>query len=145
MIRFFSEGIDFSLPNKSSVAHWLIDVGRTEQIQIAELSYIFCSDNYLLAINQQYLRHDYYTDVITFDHRELASEPVAGDIFISYDRVVDNSKQLGLSETNELNRVMLHGLLHLLGYGDITCEEKKSMRILEDKYLYQFRETQSFR
>ena len=147
MIHFFSEDVDFALPDKTRiiVTRWLNDVARTEQAEIADLSYIFCSDDYLLSINQQYLNHDYFTDVITFDHREHLSESIAGDIFISYDRVVDNSVQLGLCEEDELRRVMLHGLLHLLGYGDATSEEKQRMRSLEDKYLNQLRETKSSR
>ena len=147
MIHFFSEDIDFALSDKTQiiVTRWLNDVARTEQAKIADLSYIFCSDDYLLSINQQYLNHDYYTDVITFDHREQLSEPIMGDIFISCDRVVDNSAQLDLCEVDELKRVMLHGLLHLLGYGDVASEEKQRMRSLEDKYLNQFRETESLR
>ena len=147
MIHFFSEDIDFALPDKTQiiVTRWLNDVARTEQTKVADLSYIFCSDDYLLSINQQYLNHDYYTDVITFDHRDQLSEPITGDIFISHDRVVDNSAQLGLCEKDELRRVMLHGLLHLLGYGDTISEEKQRMRLLEDEYLNQLRETESSR
>lgn len=142
MIHFFSEDITFSLPDEALAIQWLTEVARSEQTQIDELSYIFCSDEYLLAINQQYLNHDYYTDVITFDHREQPDDPIAGDIFISYDRVIDNSRQLNLSEKDEVNRVMLHGLLHLAGYGDSTPTELDTMRLLEDKYLNYFRETQ---
>ena len=147
MIHFFSEDVDFALSNKAriTVTRWLSDVVRIEQTKIADLSYIFCSDDYLLSINQQYLNHDYYTDVITFDHRDQLSEPITGDIFISYDRVADNSIQLGFCKEDELRRVMLHGLLHLLGYGDATSEEKQRMRLLEDKYLNQLRETESSR
>ncbi len=141
MIRFFSEDVDFSLLNESQLIRWLNSVAQDEQTEIAELSYIFCSDDYLLALNQQYLNHDFYTDVITFDHREQVSEPIVGDVFISYDRVIDNSQQLCLNESDELNRVVLHGLLHLLGYGDATSEEKNDMRLLEDKYLNILRET----
>ena len=143
MIHFFSEDVDFALPNETLVIRWLNDVARAEQAKIAGLSYIFCSDDYLLSINQRYLNHDYYTDVITFDHREQPSEPITGDIFISYDRVVDNSAQLQLRLADELNRVMLHGLLHLIGYDDVTPEKKNTMRSLEDKYLNKLRETES--
>ena len=147
MIHFFSEDIDFALSDKTQIiiTRWLNDVARAEQTKIADLSYIFCSDHYLLSINQQYLNHDYFTDVITFDHREQLSEPITGDIFISYDRVIDNSAQLGFCEEDELRRVMLHGLLHLLGYGDATSEEKQRMRSFEDKYLNQLRETEASR
>ena len=141
MIHFFSEDVDFALTDKTLVTRWLSNVAWAEQVKIADLSYIFCSDDYLLSLNQQYLNHDYYTDVITFDHREQPSEPIIGDIFISYDRVVDNSAQLGLRAADELNRVFVHGLLHLLGYRDDTSEEQFNMRYLEDKYLSEFRET----
>ena len=142
MIHFFSEEVAFGLPDEALVARWLNEVARAEHTQIADLSYIFCSDDYLLAINQQYLNHDYYTDVITFDHREQMSEPVSGDIFISYERVIDNSEQLNLIVLDELYRVMLHGLLHLLGYNDATSEEKLAMHSTEDKYLSSIRGTE---
>ena len=142
MIHFFSEEVEFALPNEALVARWLNEVARTEKTQIADLSYVFCSDDYLLAINQQYLNHDYYTDVITFDHREQMSEPVLGDIFISYERVIDNSEQLNLIVLDEIYRVMLHGLLHLLGYNDATSEEKLDMHLMEDKHLSSIRGTE---
>lgn len=141
MIHFFSEDVDFTLTDEALVIHWLHYIAQTEHTKIADLSFIFCSDDYLLSINQQYLNHDYYTDVITFDYREHLSEPVMGDIFISYDRVRDNSNQLHLPITNELHRVMVHGLLHLLGYDDGTAKEQLVMRRLEDKYLIKLRET----
>ncbi len=140
MIHFFSEEVDFTLANETRVTRWLNDVARAEQTKIADLSYIFCSDYYLLTINQQYLNHDYFTDVITFDHREQPTELIAGDIFISFDRVSDNSVQLLVPVADELHRVMVHGLLHLLGYGDSSTEEQLNMRHLEDKYLEVFRE-----
>lgn len=141
MIRFFSEDVDFAISDDKSVIRWLNDVAQAEQSKIADLSYIFCSDDYLLSINQQFLNHDYYTDVITFDHREQLFEPISGDIFISYDRVVDNSDQLFVPLADELHRVMIHAFLHLLGYGDATHEEQLGMRTLENKYLDKLRET----
>jgi rRNA maturation RNase YbeY len=145
MIHFFSEDVDFALSDKMRIAitRWLNVVAQTEQTKIAELSYIFCSDNYLLSINQQYLNHDYYTDVITFDHREQPSESISGDIFISYNRVTENSTQLQLCFAEELNRVMVHGLLHLIGYDDATPEKKNTMHLLENKYLDKFHEIKS--
>ncbi len=145
MIYFFSEDIDFTLSNELLIARWLTDVALTEHFTIDELSYIFCTDEYLLTLNQQYLHHDYFTDVITFDHRELATEEILGDVFISYERVADNSAQFNLSITEEINRVMLHGLLHLLGYDDATPTEKNNMRDLEDRYLNELRENQMTR
>ncbi len=140
MIHFFSEDVVFSLVDESSVSRWLEEVALSERNRIDDLSYIFCSDDYLLTINMEYLNHDYYTDVITFDHRNQPSEPIAGDIFVSYDRVLDNSQQLSLLVNDEIHRVMLHGLLHLLGYGDSTSIEIKQMRFLEEKYLNCIRE-----
>ncbi len=140
MIHFFVEDVSFSLTDPPSVNHWLDAVARSEGVTIAELNYIFCSDDYLLCLNQQYLNHDYYTDVITFDHRDHPTEPIAGDVYISYDRVVDNSSQFNFSVSLELNRVMVHGLLHLLGYGDDTESGQRLMRQLEDQYLSDLRE-----
>ena len=140
MIHFFVEDVSFSLSDQSSVTHWLDAVARSEGVTIAELNYIFCSDDYLLCLNQQYLNHDYYTDVITFDHRDHPTESIAGDVYISYDRVVDNSSQFNFSVSHELHRVMVHGLLHLIGYGDDTESGQQFMRQLEDQYLSDLRE-----
>jgi rRNA maturation RNase YbeY len=100
---------------------------------MGDISYIFCSDDQLLDINKEFLNHDYYTDVITFDYSE--TENVSGDIFISIDRIRDNAKILELSYLDELHRVIIHGVLHLLGFKDKTKEESKNMRRLEDECL----------
>jgi rRNA maturation RNase YbeY len=97
------------------------------------INFIFCSDIYLLDMNKEYLKHDYFTDIITFDYSE--GNMISGDIFISRDRVEDNAETYRVSFDNELNRVMIHGILHLLGYKDETPEEKKHMRETEDKYI----------
>lgn len=136
MIRFFNEDISFDLAESTRVTHWLTDVAASEDCHIASLVYIFCSDEHLLTVNQQFLHHDYYTDIITFDYCDGSSEPIEGDVFISIDRVRENATRLSNAFEDELLRVMVHGLLHLIGYNDTTSELKRSMRRLEDKYLH---------
>ena len=101
--------------------------------RLGDISIIFCSDPYILDINQRYLQHDYFTDIITFDYCE--GKVLSGDLFISIDTVRENAAEYGASFEEELNRVMVHGLLHLIGYDDHTPEEQKEMRSKEDYYL----------
>lgn len=101
--------------------------------QLGDLSIILCSDNYLLKINKQYLKHDYYTDIITFDYVE--DNRISGDLFISIERIKENSVEYNTTLIKELYRVMFHGVLHLIGYNDKNAEEKKVMREKEDFYL----------
>ncbi len=105
-----------------------------EKEALWSLTYVFCSDEYLLGINKEYLKHDYYTDIITFN---LANpeQPVEGEIYISLDRVKENAKNIGQSYNNELHRVIFHGALHLCGFKDKTKEEQATMRRKEDEYL----------
>ena len=103
-------------------------------IKLKELNYIFCSDAYLLQINQQYLNHDTYTDIITFDNSEQ-EKVIVGDIFISAERISENALKFKVPEANEMHRVIIHGALHLLGYKDKTAESKKLMTQMEDNYL----------
>jgi probable rRNA maturation factor len=134
-IKFFVEEIDFSLTAKRNLHTWLLEVALSEKHQISALSYIFCSDEYLLDINKQYLNHNYYTDVITFDNSDDDNEEIEGDIFISIDRVKDNALENKSTFARELHRVMVHGLLHLLGYRDKSEEEILEMREKEEAYL----------
>jgi probable rRNA maturation factor len=136
MIQFCSEDITFSLKEKLKHKAWLNEVAKQEGKKILELSYVFCSDNYLLQINQEYLNHDTLTDIVTFDNSENPKK-IEGDIFISIDRVKENGEKLGTSET-ELERVMVHGLLHLLGYKDKKKEDKEVMTEKEDFYIKQY-------
>jgi probable rRNA maturation factor len=136
MIQFCSEDITFSLKEKLKHKAWLNEVAKQEGKKILELSYVFCSDNYLLQINQEYLNHDTLTDIVTFDNSE-DTKKIEGDIFISIDRVKENGEKLGTSET-ELERVMVHGLLHLLGYKDKKKEDKEVMTEKEDFYIKQY-------
>lgn len=136
MIQFCTEDITFSLKDKLKHKAWLNEVAKQEGKKILELSYVFCSDEYLLQINQEYLNHDTLTDIVTFDNSEDPKK-IEGDIFISIDRVKENGEKLGTSET-ELERVMVHGLLHLLGYKDKKKEDKALMTEKEDFYIKQY-------
>lgn len=133
-ISFFQEDINYNLKDKLKVKQWIKDTIAAEGYQLDELTYIFCSDNYLLQINQQYLDHDTYTDIITFDN---SSEKgiITGDIFISIERIRENAAKFNQSVTDELHRVIIHGALHLLGYKDKTAIDSKNMTQMEDKYL----------
>ena len=136
MIQFCSEDITFSLKEKLKHKSWLNEVAKQEGKKILELSYVFCSDDYLLQINQEYLNHDTLTDIVTFDNSEDPKK-IEGDIFISIDRIKENGEKLGTLET-ELERVMVHGLLHLLGYKDKKKEDKAVMTEKEDFYIKQY-------
>ena len=133
-IRFFTEDCSVVLKNRALLRDWFINTARAEGNCIKELNYVFCSDSYLLEMNQLYLKHDTYTDIITFDNSETDMK-VLGDIFISIDRIRENAKNFGVTETDELHRVMIHGLLHLLGYGDKSKTEKAKMTEKENYYL----------
>ena len=133
-IHFFSEEIPFTLKYKTIIRNWLRETISAEGYVLEELNFIFCSDEYLLGINQQYLNHDTYTDVITFDNAE-AAKTIVGDIFISIDRIKENAKAFSHDFMDELCRVMVHGTLHLLGYPDKGKVAKKIMTEKEDFYL----------
>ena len=133
-INFFEENISFKLRNKAKVKEWIKSAIEAEGYTLRELNYIFCSDQYLLQINQQYLDHDTYTDIITFDNSDK-DKVIAGDIFISIERIRENAKKFNSGEVNELHRVIIHGALHLLGYQDKKAESKKIMTNKEDHYL----------
>lgn len=133
-INFFAEEIPFKIKNQKKRKLWLRNCILKESYKLDMLNYIFCSDEYLLQINRQYLEHDYYTDIITFDNSEIP-KTVCGDLFISIDRITENAKSYDTDFENELNRVMIHGLLHLLAYDDKSPEDKKKMREMEDFYL----------
>lgn len=134
-IQYFEELPGFKLKNKRKVRTWLHAVAKKEEYHIQELSYIFCSDDYLLEINEGYLQHDDYTDIITFDLSGDGDEGIVGEIYISVERVKENAISLGEEFEVELRRVIAHGLLHLCGYRDKTKAEAKIMRAMEDKSL----------
>lgn len=132
-IDFFYENIQPLLLQKSKIKKHLNYLVKSELKQLGDVCFIFCGDEYLLAMNKQYLDHDYYTDIITFDYVE--GKIISGDLFISIDRVNENAKEFGIEFKRELLRVMFHGVLHLCGYKDKTEYEKKQMREKEDFYL----------
>ena len=133
MVSYHCEDIRFEFKGKVLNNRWLKRVAESEEKRLGDVSIIFCSDNYLLDINRRYLRHDYFTDIITFDYCE--GKMLCGDLFISLDTVRENAVAYGTSFEDELNRVMVHGLLHLIGYDDHTSGEQKEMRGKEDDYL----------
>ena len=133
-IHFFSEEICYTLKQKLLVRNWINETIIAEGCRLGELTFIFSSDDYLLNINQEYLKHDTYTDIITFDNSEV-EKLIVGDIFISMDRIRENSKNFKVTGRDELHRVMIHGTLHLLGYPDKGKKAKKAMTAKEDHYL----------
>ncbi len=133
-INFFVEDVEFTLKNKQNIRTWIFDTIQAYQCKAGEINYIFCSDEYLRKVNIEYLQHDYYTDIITFDSSEEEGL-IAGDMYISTERVADNAEQLATTFEQELYRVLIHGILHLIGYADDTDENEAEMRALENKAL----------
>lgn len=134
-IQFSSHRTRFKLPNPKKTAAWIEKVVKAEQSKIRSLSYVFCTDKHLLGINERYLQHDTLTDIITFDLNEDGSNSLEGEIYISVERVRENARELGVNFSMELHRVIVHGVLHLVGYKDKSEKERKEMRRREDKYL----------
>ena len=132
-VRFFAEEVDMPSANLSRAAQWLEKVAREEKQALGEISVIFCSDEYLYRLNVEHLQHHTYTDIITFPYSD--SDGISGDLFISTERVEENAREFNSTFEEELHRVLVHGLLHLLGYADKTDEEKTQMRKREDHYL----------
>lgn len=137
-INFSNNGIKFSLKEKTRLKNWIKKVIELQNKKTGEISYLFCDDEHILEVNQTYLNHDTYTDIITFDY--VDGDVISGDILISVDRVGENAEKFGLSFEQELHRVMIHGVLHLLGNKDKTDSEAKSMRAKEDEALNVFEE-----
>ena len=135
LINFYSEN-DFSLEREEAHAEWIKRIVQSETRKLGEISYIFCEDDYLLQINKEYLNHDTYTDIISFDNS--VGKILNGDIFISTDRVAENAKEFDVSFDEELRRVMAHGLLHFCGNSDKTEEEKMEMRRKEEEKMKMF-------
>jgi len=124
--------------NRPATKKWLQEVVKLEGKKTGVINYIFCSDEFLLDINKQFLKKDYYTDVISFDYTEKGV--ISGDIMISLDRVKENATNIGVTYIDELKRIMVHGLLHLIGYEDSTVELRANMSRMEDLYLAKSRE-----
>ena len=132
MITFNSE-TPFSLKNEVKIALWIQHIIVSEGYSVGDINYVFCNASYLKRINKEFLKHDTLTDIISFDY--CLGKEVNGEIYISIDRVLDNAKSYQVSFENELSRVMIHGVLHFLGYKDKTPEEKKVMRLKENSSL----------
>ena len=132
MIQFFFENIA-EIPLQPNTSQWLENIIISEGKKLGEINYIFCDDEYLLKVNQDFLAHDYYTDIITFDY--VKGKTISGDIFVSLPRIFDNASTLSKNFEDEFHRVLAHGILHLCGYKDKTEAEEKEMRSKEDFYL----------
>ena len=135
MVSYFNEDINFPFKEKRLTSRWLKFVAESEAKRVGDIGIIFCSDNYILDVNIKYLSHDYYTDIITFDYCE--GNRLSGDLFISIDSVRENASFYGTEFADELNRVIVHGLLHLIGYDDHSEEDIAVMRAKENYYLSQ--------
>ena len=133
MVRYFKEDTKFDFKHRLINTRWLKMVAESEIRRLGDINIIFCSDNYILDVNMKYLQHDYFTDIITFDYCE--KKVLSGDLFISVDSVRENSIFYGTGFEDELNRVIVHGLLHLIGYDDHSEEDIKVMREKENYYL----------
>lgn len=136
-IRFSAQSVNYDLQEQKKVKKWLSDVITRRGKSVGNINYLFCDDEYLLAVNRQYLDHDTYTDIITFDY--VSGGLISGDILISLDRVGENAEKFGVTFDHELHRVLVHGVLHLLGQGDKSDEEAREMRRLEEEALALFR------
>ncbi|MEJ6797299.1 MAG: rRNA maturation RNase YbeY [Flavobacteriales bacterium] len=132
-ILFHNADTSYILKNKRIVSSWITDTIKEEEKQLEEISYIFCTDDYLLKINQEHLDHDTYTDIITFDYTEDGI--ISSEIYISVDRVRENAKNLGVGALDEMHRVIIHGVLHLCGYKDKSDLQSQEMRGKENYYL----------
>jgi probable rRNA maturation factor len=133
-ISLFSEQCDFKYSKKENLFKWIKLCFGAEGTPLSGLNIIFCNDEYLLKINRKYLKHDFYTDIITFDHSDKP-DSIAADLYISIDRVRENAQNLDIDFYDELDRVIIHGLLHLMGYSDKTPADQKIMREKEDACL----------
>ena len=133
-VEYFAQDVPFKIPAARKTTAWIREVIRLESRQLEHLNFIFCSDQYLLEVNRRYLKHDSYTDIITFDNSD-APDTLEGDIFISVERVGENASERRLRFEDELHRVLIHGVLHLIGYSDKSPRQKSTMRKKEDAYL----------
>ena len=133
-IRFFSEDVQFKVPHPRKTTNWIKETIQKEKKEQGNLNFVFCSDEYLHSINVQYLNHTTYTDIVTFDSSETKGL-IEGDIFISVERIEENASKFNTSFDEELHRVIIHGVLHLIGYSDKGTTKKALMRRKEDTYL----------
>ena len=137
-VHYHTDDCRYRLPEKRRTSAWLTQVAAEEGYRLGEVNYIFCSAEHLLEMNRQFLGHDYFTDVITFDYSDRKVEKVvAGDVFIDVETVADNARIYGATKLQEMRRILAHGLLHLCGQKDKTPTAERQMHRKEDKYLAQ--------
>lgn len=135
-VRYYTDDCSYRLPDKRLTAQWLREVAAAEGYALGDVNYIFCSSRRLLKMNRQFLGHDYFTDVITFDYSDRkGTKIVSGDVFIDVETVADNARQYGATRLQEMRRVVVHGVLHLCGQKDKTPRANAQMHRKEDKYL----------
>jgi len=134
-IHFFNEDTAYKLKGKRRIASWIKNTLKNESKELAHINIIMCSDSYLHKINLDYLKHDTFTDIVTFQYNNKNDKLISGDLFISIERVKENAKKFNIVLLDELNRVIIHGVLHLCGFKDKKQTECKEMRIKEDYYL----------
>jgi probable rRNA maturation factor len=132
MVSFYSEN-DFSLSNESEIRSWVLSSISSEEFEVGEITFVFCSDEFLYELNKEFLDHDTYTDIISFDYS--MGQELHGEIYISTERVADNAEEFGVNFDDELHRVIIHGILHLCGYKDKSELDKKRMREKENEAL----------
>lgn len=140
-INFFTGDRKFNFQQKQSIKDFIEQIFKKEKKELQQITYVFCSDKFLLKMNTEFLHHDYYTDIITFGLSDK-NKPVEAEIYISIDRVKDNAKQLGLPYKTEMLRVLFHGALHLCGYKDKTKSEILNMRVKEERFLLLYYKSQ---
>jgi|SRR5690625_440591 len=138
-VNFHFQDVDSELSNSKALEAYIIQLFNNEGIKAQNIDYIFCTDDFLLSLNKKYLNHDTYTDILTFDLSEKPKEMIA-EIYISVERVSENANLFKKSFENELHRVIFHGALHLCGYNDHSAEDKKEMRVQENKHLLNYLE-----
>ncbi len=135
MIRYNHDSCKYRFEERRRINKWLKEAAATEGYSMGEINVIFCSAQRLLEINREYLQHDYFTDIITFDYSDLEAGYISGDLFIDIETVEDNALQYGATPLAEMHRILVHGIMHLCGQGDKSPTAAKQMRAKEDKYL----------
>ncbi len=144
MIRYNHDSCRYSFGNRRIINRWLKESALSEGYALGDMNVIFCSSERLLQINREFLQHDYFTDIITFDYSDLeVMKYISGDLFIDIETVADNASQYGVSPLEEMHRVLVHGVMHLCGQGDKSPEDAAAMRAKENKYLAKLSQMQT--
>ncbi len=140
MISYNHDSCRYRFGQRRIINRWLKESAAAEGYALAQINIIFCSAQRLLEINREFLQHDYFTDIITFDDSDLAEGYIAGELYIDIETVADNAAQYGATPIEEMHRILIHGVMHLCGQGDKTEIDARDMRAKEDKYLLKLRE-----